>query len=255
MCFDYDSDPPIGSGGGRAAGTEDVVLSAYDGNRFAAYLARAAAPTGAGMVVLPDVRGLFPYYETLARRFAEAGVDAVAIDYFGRTAGAEKRGADFEFMPHVAQTTLAGLRADITAAAAYLLDATGGRVTALYTMGFCFGGRLAFISATMDLNLAGVIGFYGWPVGPSRNDVPAPADVADRIASPVLGIFGGHDEGISPEAVETFEGALTACGVPNEVVTYPGAPHGFFDRKYEDYATESADAWERVLAFVRGNAG
>ncbi len=55
-------------------------------------------------MVLPDVRGLHPFYEELALRFAEAGVDAIAIDYFGRTAGVGKRGADFEYMPHVGQT-------------------------------------------------------------------------------------------------------------------------------------------------------
>ena len=69
----------------------------------------------------------------------------------------------------------------------------------------------------------------------------------------VLGIFGGADQGISADAVETFEAALSAAGVPNEIVTYPGAPHSFFDRKQEDYAQASEDAWERVLAFIRAN--
>jgi carboxymethylenebutenolidase len=69
----------------------------------------------------------------------------------------------------------------------------------------------------------------------------------------VLGIFGGADQGISADAVETFEAALSAAGVPNEIVTYPGAPHSFFDRKQEDFAQASADAWERVLEFIRAN--
>jgi len=70
----------------------------------------------------------------------------------------------------------------------------------------------------------------------------------------VLGIFGGADPGIPAEAIETFEAALSAAGVPNEIVTYPGAPHSFFDRKQEDYAQASEDAWERVLGFIRANA-
>ncbi len=90
MCFDLDSRPPIAPIAGGAMDHEDLVLTAADGNQLSAFRARANAPTGAGIVILPDVRGLHPYYEELALRFAEAGVDAVAIDYFGRTAGAER---------------------------------------------------------------------------------------------------------------------------------------------------------------------
>src|SRR5688500_15714791 len=136
MCFDLDSRPPIAPVAGGALDSRELVLSASDGNRCASFLARAAQPTGAGIIVLPDVRGLHPYYEELARRFAEAGIDAIAIDYFGRTAGAERRGGEFEFMPHVPQTTWAGLRADITAAADQLR--AEGRVRELFTIGFCF---------------------------------------------------------------------------------------------------------------------
>ncbi len=117
MCFDHDSRPPIS----RPSAAPDAAESrstAADGNRFAAYVARAAAPTGAGIVILPDVRGLHAYYRELAERFAEHGVDAIAIDYFGRSAGIGDRGPSFEYMPHVAATTYAGLSADIRAAAA-----------------------------------------------------------------------------------------------------------------------------------------
>ena len=95
MCFDLDSRPPITPIAGGALDSERLLLDAADGNRFRAFRARAAEPTGAGMVVLPDVRGLHPYYEELALRFAEHGVDAVAIDYFGRTAMPTLRIPDF----------------------------------------------------------------------------------------------------------------------------------------------------------------
>jgi carboxymethylenebutenolidase len=191
MCFTPDSRPPIPPIAGGALDSSELTLTSSDGNRFMAFGARAAAPTGAGIVVLPDVRGLHAYYRDLALRFAEAGVDALAIDYFGRTAGAGSRGADFEHMPHVGKTTFAGLTADVRAAADHLRSAEGGEVRSLFSVGFCFGGRLAFVSATLGLDLAGVIGFYGVPLGPGRNDVPAPVDVADRMACPVLGLFGG----------------------------------------------------------------
>src|SRR5260221_63056 len=98
-----DARPPPPPIGGAASDHGDMVLTAADGNKFAAYFARAAAPTGAGMVVMPDVRGLHQFYKELAQRFAEAGIDAVAIDYFGRTAGISDRGEGFEVMPHFAK--------------------------------------------------------------------------------------------------------------------------------------------------------
>src|SRR5204863_8191893 len=134
-----------------------------DGTQFRAFRARATTPTGAGIVILPDVRGLHPFYEELALRFAENGVDALAIDYFGRTAGVSPRGEAFEHMPHADQVAWPSAAADIAAAAAHLRMHDEGRVDALFTIGFCFGGRLAFLSATLGLRLAGSIGLYGIP--------------------------------------------------------------------------------------------
>lgn len=248
MCFDHDSRPPIAPIAGGALDAEEVALDAADGNRFSAYLARAATPTGAGMVVLPDVRGLHAYYRDLALRFAEHGIDAIAIDWFGRSAGIGDRGADFDYVPHVAQCTYDGLRADVTAAVAHLRATAGVKRT--FTVGFCMGGRVSFLANGFGLGLAGVVGFYGWPVGPARNGTPAPADVAGTFEAPVLAIFGGADEGIGADAVSTFDIALSDAGVEHRVVTYPGAPHSFFDRKQEAFADASAAAWDEVRRFV-----
>ena len=254
MCFDLDSRPPIPPIAGGALESRRLELEAADGNRFNGFAARAAEPTGAAMLVLPDVRGLHPYYEELALRFAEAGIDALAIDYFGRTAGTADRGADFEFMPHVGRTTWAGLRADAAAGVRWLRDEAGAQT--VFATGFCFGGRLAFLLSTAnELRLDGVVGFYGVPVGPGRNDMPAPVDVAAEFAAPVLGLFGGADPGIPSEAVSAFDRALTEAGVEHEFTVYPDAPHSFFDRKADEFADASADAWERVLGFVRTRSG
>src|SRR5258708_2049240 len=122
MCFELDSSPPIAvmSGGGAVSG-ENLVLGSADGTEFAAF---AAAPQesgwgSAGVVILPDVRGLYGFYEQLALRFAERGYPAVAIDYFGRTAGVDKRDDDFEYQEHVQRTTPEGIQADVAAAVAY----------------------------------------------------------------------------------------------------------------------------------------
>ena len=194
MCFDHESRPPIPPIEGGALDARELTLESADGTRFMAYLAHAAEPTGAGMVVLPDVRGLHAYYRDLALRFAEHGVDAIAIDYFGRTAGIGDRGPDFDYGPHVPETTYEGLRSDVSAAVEHLRATTG--VERVFTIGFCMGGRLAFLSDGFELGLAGVVGFYGWPTGPSRNGTPAPAEVASTFEAPVLGLFGGADRGI-----------------------------------------------------------
>src|SRR5207247_1156649 len=105
MCYRDDARPPLPPISGAAADHGDLVLTSSDGTQFDAYFARASQPTGAGMVVLPDVRGLHQFFQDLAQRFAEAGIDSVAIDYFARTAGRGDRSDGFDYMPHVQATT------------------------------------------------------------------------------------------------------------------------------------------------------
>src|SRR3954449_2781620 len=124
MCFELDSTPPVPVlSGGAPLTSADVTLEAADGNRFGAFLALPDEPSQAGVVILPDVRGLYRFYEELALRFAERGFPAVAFDYFGRTAGVEKRDDDFDYMPQVQQTTTEGVQADVAAAVEHLRTA------------------------------------------------------------------------------------------------------------------------------------
>jgi carboxymethylenebutenolidase len=118
MCHDDDSRAPAPPVRGEVAAHGGLTLTSADGTVFSAYEAIPAGfqAGGAGMVVLPDVRGLHPYYMDLAQRFAEAGIPAVAIDYFGRTAGTTARDDEFEYMPHVQQVDPANVRADVAAA-------------------------------------------------------------------------------------------------------------------------------------------
>ena len=245
MCFELDSLPPVPVVSGASISHDDLVLDAADGNRFAAFLATPDEPTGAGVVILPDVRGLYRFYEELALRFAERGIAAVAIDYFGRTAGIGKRGDEFPFREHVAQTTPEGIQADVGAAVAHLRRTC----TSIFTVGFCFGGRNSWLAAASGHGLAGAVGFYGNP--DERDGVPGPTQRAGEVECPVLALQAGDDRNITAEANRAFEEALTAAGVEHEVVTYEGGPHSFFDRSQEEHAEASADAWERVLAFIR----
>ncbi len=255
MCFDIDSRPPLPPIHGSALDARDVTLTAADGTKVAAYAARAAQPSGAGIVICPDVRGLVPYYEELALRFAEAGVDAVAFDYFSRTAGTGKRDGDFDYQPQVALTRPDSLNQDVAAAAAYLRTPEGGAVERLFIVGFCFGGRISFVQAARpELDLAGVIGFYGWPVGEHRTGLPSPAELAPQFTCSVLALFGGADQGIPAEAREAFDAAMDAAGKTHVTVVYDGATHSFFDRRFEEFADASADAWQRMLDFMAVSA-
>jgi carboxymethylenebutenolidase len=246
MCFDRDSLPPIPALSGAAVSHEDLVLEASDGNRLAAFSATPDEPSGAGIVILPDIRGLYRFYEELALRFAERGHAAIAIDYFGRTAGVDKRGDDFEWAPHVAQTTEQGIQADVAAAVARL---RGDGATAFFSVGFCFGGRNSWLAAAGGHGLVGAIGFYGRP-GPGRDGSAGPTQRAAELKAPILALMGGADEGIPVEDVQAFERALDEAGVEHEIAVYDGAPHSFFDRKFEEFADASEDAWRRTLAFV-----
>jgi carboxymethylenebutenolidase len=238
MCFDLDSRPPIPVIAGAAISHEDLELEAADGASFAAFHAAPDDPSPVGVVILPDVRGLYVFYEELALRFAERGFRAVAIDYFGRTAGVAKRGEEFEYREHVEQTTPEGIAADTGAAVEFLREQG---CKSVFTVGFCFGGSASWNAAASGLGIAGAIGFYGRP---SRVQ-----DVG-KIAAPILALMGGADQAIPVEDVEEFDRALDDAGVEHEVVVYDGAPHSFFDRKQEEFADASDDAWRRTLAFI-----
>ena len=246
MCYDDNARPPIPEGANGQAHGEDLVLTAADGNSFAAYLARPARESSAQVVIYPDVRGLHQFYKELALRFAEIGVTALAIDYFGRTAGLTARNDEFEFMPHVQQLQVPNLLADVRAALAYL---GSGKPT--FIVGFCLGGSLTLLSSTQDLGLTGAIGFYA---GLNRQMSGSSGTVLDesmKVRNPFLGLFGGADQGIPVEQVQTLDENLDKAGVEHQIVIYEGAPHSFFDRRATQYADASANAWTNVVAFIQ----
>ncbi len=259
MCFEFDARPPElpedlrvtpPLAGGAAA--ESATLVSADGTRFAAAVAPAPDAGGAGVIILPDVRGLYRFYVELAERFAAAGRHAIAIDYFGRTAGAEPRDEEFDFMTHLEHVRAEQVQEDIAAARDALRDRS--RADTFVTVGFCYGGAQSFLAATNPgLGLDAVVGFYG-TLNPDRIGLsfpmPAPLRSVAETRRPVLGLFGGEDPLIPAEDVSAYDEGLTQAGVDHELITYPGAPHSFFDRSFDEHAASSEDAWRRVLGFL-----
>jgi len=247
MCFDRDALPPDPARTGMLAGSEATVLVAEDGNRFAAKVARTREPASAGVVIIPDVRGLHRYYERLAEHVADAGVHAVALDPYGRTAGAEHRDDDFDYAPHRAAARDEGIRADVRAAGEWL---RGAEATHIVSMGFCFGGRASLMQASQQ-GIDGVIAFYGPPTQQQEGGL-SPLDEARSglVRAPVLGLYGGADRGIPASDVEAYDRALDEAGIEQRIVVYPDAPHSFFDRTMSEHAEACRDAWARVIGFV-----
>ena len=231
--------PPVIAGGAADAG--DLTLRSADGTEFMAYHARASAPNGAGIVILPDVRGLHEFYKELARRFAEAGVHAIAIDYFARTAGNTARDESFEYRPHVEQTPPDAIDSDTRAAIEYLRSAEGGSPQRVYTVGFCWGGSNSWRQSAAQEGLQGAIGFYGVP---SRVE-----DAIPRMHAPLLVLAAGQD--FTPvEATEQFAERVRSSGVDATVKVYPDAPHSFFDRTFAEHKDDCDDAWRQMLSFM-----
>ena len=252
MCYDDQARPPIPPGATGKAEGEQIVLTAGDGNRFHAFAAMPAdiGHTRSAVVIYPDVRGLHQFYRELALRFAEVGIAAIAIDYFGRSAGLTSRDESFEFRPHVQQVRLDSFTLDVKAALAYLREKLGPE-GAVFVVGFCMGGSLALLTGTnRELGFAGLIPFYA---GVTRDFGGSGTilDNATRVSYPVVGFFGGADQGIPESAVDELDRKLDQAGVWHHLTIYPGAPHGFFDRRSEDFAEASADAWRHLLSFIQ----
>jgi carboxymethylenebutenolidase len=141
------------------------------------------------------------------------------------------------------------VQADVAACVAHLREQG---CSSIFTVGFCFGGRNSWLAAASGHGLAGAAGFYGMPA--ERNGLPGPTQRADEMRAPILALQAGGDQHITAEHNAAFDEALTAAGVEHEVVTYPGAPHSFFDRKQDEFADASDDAWRRVLAFIESHS-
>jgi carboxymethylenebutenolidase len=245
MCFEVDSEPPIPRISGAAVSHDDLVLESEDGNRFAAFraLPEEVLQLRTGIVILPDVRGLYRFYEELALRFAERGHAALAFDYFGRTAGIEKRPDDWDYMPLVQQLTMDQVQADVGACVS---DLRTLGCSSIFTVGFCYGGSGSWAAAASGHGLAGAVGFYGRP---SRM-----IELVPKLEAPILALQGGADQGIPHEDNVEFEQALSEAGKDYELVEFEGAPHSFFDRKQEEFQAASDEAWNRALAFIEANS-
>lgn len=238
MCFADGSLAPAAPGAGPAGEQRALTLTAADGTVLLAHECRADSPVG--IVVMPDVRGLHAYYRDLTVRLSEAGWNAVAIDYFGRSAEGEDRSDDFDWKAHVPQLTPAGVAADVAAAAEHL---RGLGVEKVFTLGFCLGGGYSWRQSADTTGLAGCIGFYGRSV--------QAMEVLDALQAPLLMLVAGADHNIP---VSDPKQVADQASVEVDFVVFDGAPHSFFDRTAPDWADACDHAWERITGFITAHS-
>ncbi|CCG03907.1 dienelactone hydrolase family protein [Blastococcus saxobsidens] len=241
MCHSHDSRPPAPPRSGALGECATSTLTAADGTEFSVATALPATDPTAGVVILPDIRGLHPYYVALAERFAQAGLAAVAIDWFGRTAGVCPEGVrpeGFDWQSHIPRTTPEGIDADVTAAIAHLRERAGAGLPVV-TVGFCFGGSHSWRLADGRLDLAG---FYGRPA--------LVGDAADAAHLPTVMLIAGADTATPVDDQLALAERMRAAGAEVDAVVYDGAPHSFFDRAHGEWADACMDAWEHVLALT-----
>lgn len=253
MCYDDKAHPPAPPRVTGLATGADVLLGTSDGTEFTVYLATPEHPAGTAAVLLPDARGLDPFYRELALLFAQTGTATLVIDFFGRSAGTQPRAADFDSEPHLQQLRRDTMLRDLAAGISYL---HGRAASPVFAIGFCMGGGTALLAATTELPLAGVIAFYPW-TGELGQDPALPHDFAETIRCPVLGLFGGADRVIPVTVPRALDDHMTRARVPHQIVIYVGEPHGFFEHHHmgqDGHQAAANDAWKQLLTFLDTHA-
>ena len=231
--------------------TEKITLEVADGTLMDAHLAK---PQGGGrrpgLLVLQEAFGVNGHIRDVAERFAREGFVALAPELFHRTApGFEGRYDDFASVaPHYQAMTVEGLSADLAAAHAWLSERGGVAPGDASAIGFCLGGRAAFLADSI-LPLKAAVSFYG-------AGMPALLDRAPKLAAPILLIWGGRDKHIPPEQIASVTAALRAADKPFVNVEFSDADHGFFnDDKPVFHPASAAQAWALALQFLKSRAG
>jgi len=205
-----------------------------------------------GLLLIPDVRGLYEHYRDVARRFAARGFVTLAVDLYSREGTPDLPDMDtvFRWMAALPDTRVLS---DIGAAARYLAthEAVAGRSVGV--TGFCMGGQYALMAACSVPGLSACASWYGMVRYAAASDVKpeSPIDMAPRLACPYLGLFGAEDAIIPLADVEALRAVLDGAGKSFEIVKYEGAGHAFYnDTRPDTYRHAAArDAWPRVLAF------
>ena len=230
--------------------TSTLTLPTDDGP-MPTYQAKPDGVAKGGVVVVQEAFGLNDHIEDVARRFADAGWHAVAPAFFHRQGSPVVAYDDIPaVMGLIGGLSAEGLAVDLTAAVDQLGSA-GIVPRNVGVVGFCMGGTVTFYAGTLQ-PLGAAVTFYGGGLVAGRFGLPPIGELAPRLKTPWLGLFGDRDSGIPVEEVEKLRSATAHLDVATEVVRYPDAEHGFHcnDRPAVYNPSAAADAWGRTLAWL-----
>ncbi|HVX65334.1 MAG TPA: dienelactone hydrolase family protein [Bryobacteraceae bacterium] len=232
----------------------EVKIPVRDGE-MPGYRARPAKGHSFPVVlVVQEIFGVHEHIRDLCRRFAKLGYVAVAPELYARQGDVSKL-KDFQEINSqvVSKVPDEQVMSDLDEAAAWAASSQDGDANRLAIAGFCWGGRIVWLYAAHNPRLKAGAAWYGRLVGQTDDLRPKqPLDVAASIKAPVLGLYGGQDQGIPLDTVEKMRTALKAAGNKSEIIVYPDAPHGFNADYRPSYRKEAAtEAWGRMLAWFR----
>ena len=232
----------------------EVKIPTRDG-AMPAYRAMPAGRSGlATVLVVQEIFGVHEHIKDVCRRLAKAGYLAVAPELYARQGDVSNLSAQEIVSNIVPKVSDAQVLGDLDAAAAWAAR-NGGDAARLGITGFCWGGRIVWMYAAHNTNVAAAVAWYGVLARARFAGDKSAIEVADRIKAPVLGLYGGTDAGSPPEAIEQMRAALKAAGnTRSEIVVYPDTPHAFYADYRPSYRREAAeDGWGRMLAWLRAN--
>jgi carboxymethylenebutenolidase len=216
----------------------------------------SARPMKAGkppiVLVVEEIFGVHAHIQDVCRRFGQAGYMAVAPELFSRQGDPSKLEDPKAIIETiVARTPDAQVMADLDATVAWAIKSDGDPERIGIT-GFCWGGRIVWLYAAHSPKLKAGVAWYGRLDGARSELQPRyPIDVAASLKAPVLGLYGGEDDGIPPEQIARMRAAIGAAGGRSEIVVYPDAPHAFFADYRPSYREADArDGWTRCLAWL-----
>lgn len=241
-----------------------ISITGHGGDEIDAYLAKPAGDGPfPGIVVIQHIFGVDEWIMEICRRFAHHGYAALAPNLYARigslgTGPVEDLAARLRSRGGLNDDVVTG---DLQGAADFLKAQpdSAGRVG---TIGFCMGGRFAYLAACRVSGLDAAVDCWGGGVAPdpaAPNPVPgqvAPVDLTAQMSAPLLGIFGNDDSRPNPAEVDRTEAALKAHNKPYEFHRYDGAGHAFFNWHAVAHRPEqAADAWQHVYSFLERHLG
>jgi len=206
------------------------------------------------VLVVQEIFGVHEHIKDLCRRFAKAGYLAVAPELFARQGDVSKI-SDWKqiFAEVVSKVPDAQVMSDLDATIAWAGKSSSGDVKRVAVTGFCWGGRIVWLYAAHNPQLKAGVAWYGRIKGDTSELQPKyPIDVAADLKAPVLGLYGGKDQGIPLADVDAMRAALAAAKKPSEIVVFPEAQHGFLADYRPSYSERDAkEGWAKCLAWFR----